>query len=61
MKKKSFIVHDKETGEEILITSKVFLYAIVKEGDTLISAEDQEFKVAESIQVVQSLYEETEE
>lgn len=53
MKKKSFIVHDKETGEEILIASASFCYAVV-------NTEDREFEVAESIKVVQSLYEETE-
>lgn len=60
MKKKSFIVHDKETGEEILITAAAFLYAVVVKGRTLVNTEDQEFTVTESIQVVQSLYEETE-
>lgn len=60
MKKKSFIVHDKETGEEILIASTSFCYAVVSDDTTLVSTEDQEFEVAESIKVVQSLYEETE-
>lgn len=60
MKKKSFIVHDKETGEEILIASAAFLYAVVNDGDTIVNTEDREFEVTESIQVVQSLYEETE-
>lgn len=60
MKKKSFIVHDKETGEEILIASASFCYAVVSDDTTLISTDDEEFKVAESIKVVQSLYEETE-
>lgn len=60
MKKKSFIVHDKKTGEEILIASTSFCYAVVSDDITLVSTEDQEFEVAESIKVVQSLYEETE-
>jgi hypothetical protein len=60
MKKKSFIVHDKKTGEEILIASTSFCYAVVSDDTTLVSTEDQEFEVAESIKVVQSLYEETE-
>jgi hypothetical protein len=60
MKKKSFIVHDKKTGEEILIASTSFCYAVVSNDTTLVSTEDQEFEVAESIKVVQSLYEETE-
>lgn len=60
MKKKSFIVHDKKTGEEILIASTSFCYAVVSDNTTLVSTEDQEFEVAESIKVVQSLYEETE-
>ena len=60
MKKKSFIVHDKETGEEILIASASFCYAVVSNNTTLVSTNDQEFEVAESIKVVQSLYEETE-
>lgn len=60
MKKKSFIVHDKETGEEILIASALFCYAVVNNGDTVVNTEDREFEVAESIKVVQSLYEETE-
>lgn len=60
MKKKSFIVHDKKTGEEILIASTSFCYAVVSDDTTLVNAEDQEFEVAESIKVVQSLYEETE-
>lgn len=60
MKKKSFIVHDRETGEEILIASAAFCYAVVSNNTTLVSTNDQEFEVAESIQVVQSLYEETE-
>ena len=61
MKKKSFIVHDKKTGEEILIASTSFCYAVVSDNTTLVSTEDQEFEVAESIKVVQSLYEETED
>lgn len=61
MKKKSFIVHDEETGEEILIASASFCYAVVSNGATLVSTNDQEFLVAESIKVVQSLYEETED
>lgn len=60
MKKKSFIVHDKETGGEILIAAAAFLYAVVVKGRTLVNTEDREFTVTESIQVVQSLYEETE-
>lgn len=60
MKKKSFIVHDKKTGEEILIASTSFCYAVVSDDTTLVSTEDEEFEVAESIKVVQSLYEETE-
>lgn len=60
MKKKSFIVHDKKTGEEILIASTSFCYAVVSDDTTLVSTEDQEFEVVESIKVVQSLYEETE-
>lgn len=60
MKKKSFIVHDKKTGEEILIASTSFCYAVVSDNTTLVSTEDQEFEVVESIKVVQSLYEETE-
>lgn len=60
MKKKSFIVHDKKTGEEILIASASFCYAVVNNGDTVVNTEDREFEVAESIKVVQSLYEETE-
>lgn len=60
MKKKSFIVHDKKTGEEILIASTSFCYAVVSDDTTLVRTEDQEFEVAESIKVVQSLYEETE-
>lgn len=60
MKKKSFIVHDKKTGEEILIASTSFCYAVVSDDTTLVSTEDQEFEVTESIKVVQSLYEETE-
>lgn len=60
MKKKSFIVHDRETGEEILIASATFCYAIVSNGITLVATDNQGFEVAESIQVVQSLYEETE-
>ena len=60
MKKKNFIVHDKKTGEEILIASTSFCYAVVSDDTTLVSTEDQEFEVAESIKVVQSLYEETE-
>ena len=60
MKKKSFIVHDKKTGEEILIASTSFCYAVVSDDTTLVSTEDREFEVAESIKVVQSLYEETE-
>lgn len=60
MKKKSFIVHDKKTGEEILIASTSFCYAVVSDDTTLVSTEDQDFEVAESIKVVQSLYEETE-
>lgn len=60
MKKKSFIVHDKETGNEILIASAAFCYAVVNEGDTEVSTQDSVFTVTESIQVVQSLYEETE-
>lgn len=31
MKKKSFIVHDKKTGEEILIASTSFCYAVVND------------------------------
>lgn len=61
MKKKSFIVHDKETGEEILIASTAFCYAEVTKGDTQVNTIDRVFTVTESIQVVQSLYEETEE
>lgn len=60
MKKKSFIVHDKKTGEEILIVSTSFCYAVVNDDTTVVNTEDQEFEVAESIKVVQSLYEETE-
>lgn len=60
MKKKSFIVHDKETGEEILIASAAFCYAVVYKGITTVSTVDSTFTVTESIQVVQSLYEETE-
>lgn len=60
MKKKSFIVHDKKTGEEILIASTSFCYAVVSDDTTLVNTEDQEFEVVESIKVVQSLYEETE-
>lgn len=60
MKKKSFIVHDKETGNEILIVSAAFCYAVVNEGDTEVNTGDTTFTVTESIQVVQSLYEETE-
>lgn len=60
MKKKSFILHDKETGEEILIASDGFCYAEVCDGNTEVGASDRIFVVAESISVVQSLYEETE-
>ena len=60
MKKKSFIVHDKKTGEEILIASTSFCYAVVNDDTIVVNTEDQEFEVAESIKVVQSLYEETE-
>lgn len=60
MKKKSFIVHDKETGEEILIASASFCYAVVNDDTTVVNTEEREFEVAESIKVVQSLYEETE-
>lgn len=59
MKKKSFIVHDKETGNEILIASAAFCYAVLNEGVTEVNTEDTIFAVTESIQVVQSLYEET--
>lgn len=60
MKKKSFIVHDKETGEEILVASSSFCYAVVNNGTTSVNTMDREFEVTESIKVVQSLYEETE-
>lgn len=60
MKKKSFIVHDRETGEEILIASAEFCYAVVYNGVTTVNTADTAFAVTESIQVVQSLYEETE-
>lgn len=60
MKKKSFILHDKETGEEILIASDAFCYAEVINGDTEVNTTDKVFTVTESIQVVQSLYEKTE-
>ena len=41
MKKKSFIVHDKETGEEILIASASFCYAVVNDNTTVVNTEDQ--------------------
>lgn len=60
-KKKSFIVHDEDTNEEILIASTSFCYAIVEDGTTVININDMEFRVLETLQEVQSLYEETEE
>lgn len=60
MKKKSFIVHDRETGEEILIASAAFCCATVIGENTTVITETNMFAVTESIQVIQSLYEETE-
>lgn len=60
MKKKSFIVHDLETNEEILISSAAFCFATTENGVTLVDIGDTNFEVKETIKEVQSLYEETE-
>lgn len=60
MKKKSFIVHEEATNEEVLIASATFCYAVVVDGVTQICVGDGFCSVRETIQEVQSLYEETE-
>lgn len=61
MKKKSFIVHDSVTNEEILIAAGAFCYAFCNDGDTLVDVGDERLSVSETIKEIQSLYEETEE
>lgn len=60
--KKSFILHERTTGEEILIASSTFCYATARMGIVTVCIGDGNitFEVTESIKVIHSLYEETE-
>ncbi len=59
--KKSFVLHEVETGDEILVLPDAFLYATKGySGDTVAVISDTEFAVRESIKEIQELLDETE-